>query len=79
MVSKKSFKLLVVSSTMLFFAFVRIIYFLDCGSVVANKFVQGLQNLGFGKYSPTSKSFKRFRPNDENCPDRENLKKNIDN
>ena len=47
----------------------------ESGSVVANKFVQGLQNLGFGKYSPNSKSFKRFRPNDENCPDRENLKK----
>ena len=47
----------------------------ESGSGIANKFIQGLHNLGFGKYSPNSKSFKRYRPNDENCPDRENLKK----
>ena len=46
----------------------------ESGAVVASKFIQGLQKLGFGKYSLNFKCFKRFRPNDENCPDRESLK-----
>lgn len=44
------------------------------GSIIANpKFVKGLESLGFGKYSPNSRSFKRFSPGDSDCPDRENL------
>ena len=38
MVSKKSFKLLVVSRTTSFFAFVQIIYFLDCGNIKSDQF-----------------------------------------
>ena len=45
------------------------------GSHVANKFVKGLEKLGLGYVSPSSKSFKRYHPNDENCPDREGLQK----
>ena len=47
----------------------------ESGTNVASKFVSGLENLGFGKFSPNSKSFKRYSPEDENCPDRENLRK----
>ena len=43
------------------------------GSLIASKFVKGLESLGFGKYSPNSKSFKRFSPGDDDCPDREKL------
>ena len=47
----------------------------ESGSRVASKFIMGLQQLGFGTLSPKSKSFKRFSPETEECPDRENLKK----
>lgn len=45
------------------------------GSQIASKFVGGLQQLGFGYVSPSSKSFKRYHPEDENCPDKEGLRK----
>ena len=47
----------------------------ESGSRVGRKFVNGLEQLGFGKFSPNSKSFKRYSPDSESCPDRENLKK----
>ena len=49
---------------------------LEKGRTPAYRFVRGLQAMGLGKYSPSSDSFKRFHPNDENCPDKkEELKK----
>ena len=45
------------------------------GQAVGKKFVEGLKNIGLGYISPSSKSFKRFHPDDENCPDRDNLRR----
>ena len=48
------------------------------GSHIANKFVNGIVKLGFGQVSPSSKSFKRYHPNYESCPnscDKEELRK----
>ena len=45
------------------------------GSHIATKFVNGLQHLGFGIISPASKTFKRYHPDDENCPDKDGLRK----
>ena len=39
------------------------------------KFVHGLEQLGFGTQSPGKKHFKRYHYDDEECVDRENLKK----
>ena len=44
------------------------------GADIGTKFVNGLKNFGLGTASRHSKHFIRFDPNDENCPDRENLK-----
>ena len=48
---------------------------LEKGRQPAFRFVRGLECLGLGKYSPSTDSFKRFNPNDDNCPDKEELKK----
>ena len=45
------------------------------GSQVGTKFLRGLQNIGLGQISPVSKTFKRCHPDDENCEDRDELKK----
>ena len=45
------------------------------GRVPALKFVKGLAANGLGKYSPNSDAFKRYNPNAEICPDRENVKR----
>ena len=45
------------------------------GAHIANKFVNGLQRLGFGAVTPTAKHFKRYHPDDAGCPDRESLRK----
>jgi len=47
----------------------------ESGSHIGGRFVNGLQNLGFGRFSPNFKSFKRYSPDDDSCPDRENLRK----
>ena len=48
----------------------------ESGSHIGRRFVNGLENLGFGRVSPNSKSFKRYSPDDDSFPDRENLRKN---
>ena len=47
----------------------------ESGSLIANRFVNGLQQLGFGYISPSSKSFKRYKPEGENCPGKDGLRK----
>ena len=46
------------------------------GQAIGKKFVNGLHHLGLGYVSPTTKSFKRYQPEDTEteCPDRENLR-----
>ena len=44
---------------------------LEKGRQPAFRFVRGLEFMGLGKYSPSTDSFKRFHPNDENCPDKD--------
>ena len=44
------------------------------GQTIGKKFVEGLRSIGLGYLSPTSKSFKRYNPDDEKCPDRDNLR-----
>ena len=48
---------------------------MEKGRKPAFRFVRGLESMGLGKYSPSTDSFKRFNPKDENCPDKEELKK----
>ena len=44
-------------------------------SEVANRFLNGLCNLGFGEITDEKpKCFKRYHPDDMMCPDKENLK-----
>ena len=45
------------------------------GRIPAVKFVRGLELNGLGKYSPGSDCFKRYNPEDDNCPDREGVKR----
>lgn len=44
------------------------------GRLPALKFVKGLEINGLGKYLKETDSFKRFHPDDEECPDREEVK-----
>jgi hypothetical protein len=44
------------------------------GRLPAIKFVKGLEINGLGKYSKEADSFKRFHPDDEECPDRDEVK-----
>ena len=48
---------------------------MESGRVPAIRFLRGLEKLGLGKYSPSTDSFKRYNPNNEECPDRDELKK----
>ena len=43
------------------------------GTLVANRFIRGLCNLGLGKIDEKTKRFKRFLTTDYDCPDKENL------
>ena len=45
------------------------------GKDIAQKFVTGLTKLGLGVISPASKAFKMYHPGEENCPDRDHLRK----
>ena len=45
------------------------------GRVPALKFVKGLEVNGLGRYSPNSDTFKRYNPDNEDCPDREGVKR----
>ena len=45
------------------------------GRVKGLKFVRGLQELGMGVLSPGKNHFKRIHYDDEDCDDKENLKK----
>ena len=47
------------------------------GSEVAIRFVKGLCSVGLGEVvsnEENKKCFKRFHPNDDECPDKEDLK-----
>ena len=45
------------------------------GRLIAMKFVRGVEKNGLGKYSPKSDSFKRHCPDDEDCPEREAVRR----
>ena len=45
------------------------------GSKVGNKFLLGLQHIGLGHISPVSKSFKRHHPKDDECHNRDEIRK----
>ena len=47
------------------------------GSQIANKFIGGMEKLGFGRVSPASKCFKRHNPDDDTCPNKDELKKTV--